>query len=180
MTLRPKVAVVLVATNDFTGRLVRWASNSKINHAMLVYEDPLWTGYWKAEALFKQGVVRPPFDPDDPRYSKLEFYVYRGDPSAGLPDLRWTMGAEYDYKGAISGTIRLIARKITGKLSDVSMHDHEKLFCFELVIHFLHNLGAAGAESLVPENTSPAILREWLMEHEDFQKVSVERFMEYT
>jgi len=178
MVIQPKIAIVLVATNDFTGRLVRWADNSKINHAMLVYEDELWTGFWKAEALFKEGVVRPPFDPDDPRYERMEFFVYRGDPSVGLPKLRWTIGADYDYKGAVLGTIRLIIRKITGKMSDASIHDHKKLFCFEFVINYLHNLRAAGAERLIPENTSPAMLREWLIEHEDFQQMSIEQFME--
>lgn len=180
MVRHPKVAIVLAATKDFKGKVVRWASNSNINHAMLVYEDELWAGYWSAEALLKQGVVRPPFDPDDPRYLRLECYVYDGDPSVGLPDLRWMVGAGYDYKGAIFGTLRLIFRKLFGTDSDISIHDHKKFFCFEFIIHYLHNLKATGSEKLIPENTSPAILREWLIKHEDFHRVSVERFMEDT
>jgi len=176
----PKVAVVLVATKDLNGRIVRWASNSAVNHAMLVYEDTLWTGFWSAEALLKKGVAKLPFDPDDPRYSKLEFYVYHGDASIGLPGLRHVIGADYDYKGALVGTLRLIFRKLFGTVSDASIHDHKKFFCFELVIRYLQNLRTVGADKLVPENTSPAILREWLINHEDFQRVSIERFMEDT
>jgi hypothetical protein len=180
MVRHPKVAVVLASTKEFSGRVIRWASHSPINHAMLVYEDPLWTGFWSAEALPRKGVIRPPFDPDDPRYLKLEFYVYNGNPEVGLRDLRWLIGSDYDYAGAIIGTMRLIFRKIFGTLSNMSIHDHKKLFCFELVTRYLQNLRVAGAESLIPENTSPAILREWLIKHPDFQRVSVERFMEDT
>jgi hypothetical protein len=180
MIRSPKVAVVLVATKDFSGRVVRWASDSVINHSMLVYEDQLWTGFWSAEALLKRGVVKLPFDPDDPHYSKLEVYVYHGDASIGLPELRHIIGADYDYKGAFVGTLRLVCRKLFGTVSDTSIHDHKKFFCFEFVIRYLQNLKAPGADKLVPENTSPAILREWLVNHQDFQRVSIERFMEDT
>ena len=177
MSDRPKVAVVLVATKDFKGKIVRWASGSEINHAMLVYEDPLWTGFWSAEALLKKGVVRPPFDPDNPRYLRTEFFVYRGDSAIGLRNLRDIMLSDYDHTGAIMGVVRLIFRKLFGTFSNASIHSSDKYFCFEFVIYYLRNLKAEGADRLIPENTSPAILREWLMEHKDFQKVSVGWFM---
>jgi len=177
MIRHPKVAIVLVATKDLNGRIIRWASDSKVNHAMLIYEDRLWSGFWNAEATPKNGVARLPFRPDNPRYLRLECFVYNGDAIKGFQDLRDKIGAGYDYVGATIGTLRLIFRKLLGTKTNVSIHDHDRFFCFELVIQFLQGIAAKGAERLVPENTSPAILRRWLMEHEDFRQISVERFM---
>lgn len=180
MLSHPRVAVVLVATNNAQGKIVRWASDSKVNHAMIVYEDLLWSGFWKAEAVVPEGVVKLPFDPDDPEYTRVEFYIYGGDLSAGLQDGKWMVGADYDYVGAIFGTVRLIFRRIFGTHSDMSIHDHEALFCFEFVINILQGAGVLGASKLSPENTSPAAFRKWLMEHEHFRRISVERFTEKT
>lgn len=174
----PKVAVVLIATKDTRGRIIRWASDSKINHAMLIYEDKLWSGFWSAEATPKHGVARLPFNPGDSNYLKIECFVFDGDSVRGLRDLRHMIGADYDYTGALIGTLRLVFRKLLGTKSNVSIHDHDKFFCFEFVIRFLQGIMAEGAEALVPENTSPAILRAWLMEHKDFRQISVAQFME--
>jgi hypothetical protein len=174
----PKVAIVLAATKGLSGQIIRWASDSKVNHAMLVCEDTLWSGFWSAEAIPKHGVARLPFDPNDPRYLEMDCFVFHGDSAKGLLDLRHMIGADYDYAGAAIGTLRLVFKKLLGTKSDVSIHDHNKFFCFEFVIRFLHGILAEGAECLVPENTSPAALRTWLMEHKDFRRRSVAQFME--
>ena len=179
MLSHPRVAVVLVATNDTQGKFVRWASNSRVNHAMIVYEDPVWGGFSMGEANMSHGVVMLPFDPEDPRYLRTEFFVSEHLPR-GLPPSKQMFGAGYDYPGAIIGTTRLIFRKFLGTSSDVSIHDHEAFFCFEFCIKVLQNARIAGAEKLIPENTSPAMFRQWIMEHEYFKKVSMERFMEST
>lgn len=180
MQSNPKVAVVLAATKGAFGRVVRWAGNSKINHSMIVYEDCLWSGFWKAEATVLDGVEKHPFDPDDPYYLKLEFFVYQGDITPGLARSRWAIGADYDRFGALWGIVRMTLQKIFGSPTDVVVNDHDKLFCFEFVIQLLQNAQIPGAEELVPESTSPAIFRAWLMKHEYFRKISVERFMEKT
>lgn len=177
---RPKVAIVLASTKGFFGRVVRWADNSKINHAMVVYEDRLWSGFSKAEATFLEGVEMRPFDPDDPYYLKLEFFIYQGDITPGLQMVKKYLGAGYDYVGATSGIFRMVFRKLFGLESAVPIQDHERLFCFEFVIELLQSAQVPGAAELIPGDTSPATIREWLMRHEYFRKISVERFMEKT
>lgn len=177
---KPKVAVVLASTKGFFGRVVRWADNSKINHAMVVYEDRLWSGFSKAEATFLDGVEMRPFDPDDPYYLKLEFFMYQGDITQGLPRVKKHLGAGYDYVGATTGIIRMVYRKLFGSDVAAPIQDHERLFCFEFVVELLQSAGVPGATELAPADTSPAAIREWLMRHEYFRKISVERFMEKT
>lgn len=179
MLSHPRVAIVLVATNDFKGRLVRWASNSRVNHAMIVYENLLWGGFDKAEANPLDGVGMFPFYPEDPRYLRLEFYV-SDKLTKGLHKSKHMFGAPYDYPGAVIGTLRLIVRKFLGTSSDISLHDYEGFFCFEFVIKALQYAQILGSEKLVPENTSPVMFRHWIMEHRGIKRVSMERFMEST
>ncbi len=137
-------------------------------------------GFLRAESSPSTGVARSPFDSGDPNYLRTECFVYVGPLPAGLKVSREWIGVSYDFVGAIIGTLRLIFRRILGTRSRVSIQDHDRLFCFEFVIQVLQDAHVAGAVDLVPENTTPAMIRKWLLRHKDFRKVPVEQFMDGT
>lgn len=74
------------------------------------------------------------------------------------------LGDGYDYMGLLGGIFPLIGRWFKKKWNN-PWSNSKALFCSEFVVAVLQNARFPGAEDLVPDQTTPQMLKDFLTEH---------------
>lgn len=165
----PKVLICLSASDAWYGRIIRWASRSRVNHTFLLYRSDVWG--WFAVEINENGVqLIPPSRLT--RVDYLECWRCDEDLLHGLAGMRRWIGAGYDWRGLLSGLVRLVVRRLFGMSIDGASHSAKRLFCSEAAAVVLRNAAAPGSDSIDPPNTSPGDLRRLFRAHPAYHKVS--------
>lgn len=163
---------VLAATKALYARFLRWLMGSDINHAMIVYQDDRWGGYWAVE-VDDHGVRLVPLDRIKGKYSRLDFYrCSKGDFGDAFRAMKDKVGAKYDWKALLVNIGRLLVLKMFGATFSNPMHSLSKYMCSEFVAEYLQEANVSGAgEKLAPSLTSPEHLRLFFENHRDIEWV---------
>lgn len=164
---------VLAATDALYARFLRWLMHANVNHAMLVYQDERWGGYWAVE-IDECGVRVVPLERIKARYLRLDFYrCSKGDFKAAFQEMRKAVGARYDWKALLINIVRLLVRRVFGRTFGKQMHRLSRYMCSEFVADYLIHAGVRGAEvAFIPSLTSPADLQRFFENHRDIEKAS--------
>jgi hypothetical protein len=92
------VSLVFTTSNTLVSRIIRWFTNGRVSHAMILYDDPTWGGQWCAEATVG-GVKMVPAE----KAMKGVYAVYKCkfDALPALQAVREEIGDRYDYIGLL-------------------------------------------------------------------------------
>ena len=170
-TERTRILICLTATRRWYGRIVRWATRSRVNHSLIKHEDPFWGG-WRATEINEDGVS----DRDVGKLTRIDYIEHWESDLDLLPGMRalrtFVGSARYDGLGLASGLIRAIILRVFGIEIDKPIHSHGRLFCSEFVAHVFKKAGVPGVEDWKPANVSPGTLRAFMESSPHFRRVA--------
>jgi len=166
----PRILCCLTATKKWYGRLIRWASDSKVNHSFLKHEDSFWDD-WRATEINEIG----PHDCDVDRLQRIDYIEHWESDISLLKGMRAVRkvvgGSKYDWRGLLFGILRLIWIKATGRKVTKAVHSDNRWFCSEFVARVIKESGVPGTEDWEPENIAPGMLREFFLDSPHFHLV---------
>lgn len=142
---------------------IRYMTHSKVSHAYLIYDDEDLGDRYILEADIGG------FQPD--RYSifkrkntvvaEVPITLYPGTLQAA-DKMVGVVG--YDYSGLVGEFFVKLARWGGKKISN-PIHNPHSMFCSEAMVHVLQQGKVPGADQLVPQNTDPQALLDFLIVH---------------
>lgn len=140
--------------------VIRWATRSKVSHAYLIVDDPTLGDELILEA-----------DRGGFQFCRYLTFKKSNNVIAEVPvDLsaaavqqadQWVGEVGYDYEGLVGEAIVKLALWFKRKISN-PMHDPRSMFCSEAMTRLLQIAKYPGADTLVPQDTSPEALLEFL------------------
>jgi hypothetical protein len=162
------IRICLAAHEKWYGRAIRRVLELPVNHAFLLYQDPLWGGWWAADVLGR--VVKIPAEEAKKRYSYIETYEPLADLSFGLPEIRNYVGTKYDIKYLLWGLFRImIWRWLKIKITK-PFHNISRVTCFELIAEFLKAAGVPETENWECSSVTPNDIRLFLKTSKVFKQ----------
>jgi len=170
MSTRRRILVCLTATRKWYGKLIRWATRSRVNHSLVKHDDPFW-GAWRATEIDERG----PRDIDArylARFDYIEHWESDLDLGIGMRAMGRFVGmARYDWRGLLVGLLRAVLLRVGGWEVDKAIHSHGRLFCSEFVAEVLKRSKVPGTEEWIPANVSPGDLRRFMKASPHFHQV---------
>jgi hypothetical protein len=148
-------------TNNIGSRVIRWFTKSRVSHAFLVYKDQEWGEDFVMEAT-DGGVKISALA----KFSKHNDIIAIIEPKQSLEvgvkeaAINW-LGNHFDYEGILGMMIVYIGHwfRLTWRNPFVST---TSAFCSEFVARVLQWSNYPGSEKLIPEDTAPEDLLEFL------------------
>ena len=148
------------ASNKIYGRLIRWLTGSKINHAFILCDNLQDDFGIQVDGKGVRYVNPLSLTKDKPF---VELYEYTEDEYAvdqGIRDNCFYIGSKYDWWGIIGFLIKILFMKVCRQDISNPIHREGELFCSEYVATVLNSAEVTfDGESLSPANTSPGLLR---------------------
>lgn len=158
MSDKPRVLIVFSTSNAWYAKFFRWVMSSHIHHTFLWYRSP-YLG-WLALEIDEDGAhfVHP--KKALKRVSKMECYETSYDLTQGIRAMKEYLGSGYDWRGLVSGILRLLLFKLTGYVSEHGTHSLSRMFCSELITSICQKSDMTPTDILVPAETWPPKLLE--------------------
>lgn len=163
---KPKPADVfvgVVATNDFVGKLVRWATSSNVNHAFLVYRSKAWGCWMVAESTKGYGVRVVPYELAKQRVIYAEYFTFpEYDLKVGMRERVKDIGKGYDHLAVVGLAVKLIFKRIFRKVVPSYFYSKKDIFCVELVMRVFNAVRIPDFLAMNPHNIHPGEFRKML------------------
>ena len=155
------VYVGFSTTDSIVSKIIRWFTKSEVSHAFFVID--LLGRAWVLESGF-HGVTLSPAEKFTAKNTiKYLAQVHELDE----PDVATVMndlGENYDFGGLFGSAFVVIGRWFKQKWRN-PWADPKAMFCSEFVVKSLQECGFPGADQLVPQDTTPQDLKDFLMAH---------------
>ena len=94
------VSFVFTKSNSLISRIIRWFTNGRVSHVMIMYDNSPWGGQWIAEATVG-GVRMVPAEKDMKGGGIVAIYDCKFDAQPALKAMRDHIGDGYFYTGLI-------------------------------------------------------------------------------
>lgn len=148
-----------VPQNPFS-RLIRAMTGSRVSHAWLLDTE----GFHGVEVVIEATDVGFRLIPFDVFKKQNEVVATFTPPLSLEPGVRvaarW-LGERYDFAGLFATSVVLLGRWLKRRWRN-PVHSSDALFCSEAVVRVLQASGYPEADKLVPEDTTPEDLLEFL------------------
>ena len=168
--MNPRVLVCLSASSAWYGKLIRWATNSKVNHSFIEHEDPFWGG-WRATEINESG----PHDVAISKLTRIDYIEHWACNVDLVPSLRkmsrFVGSSRYDWGGLLWGLVRSIWAKLTRREVRMALKSNSSWFCSEFVATVFKDAGLKDTASWIPGNISPGELRTFMLLSDHFSLV---------
>lgn len=162
-----KIVIALAGTTDWYAKIIQKALDQPINHALILYQDPVWGGIFAAE-INAEGLSLIPFEIANKRFDFIEIWECSIDLLPGLTSTRLMIGSKYDWLGMLAGLFRILWWKVSGQIIEQPVHSVDRVFCSEYVSQVIKSAKVPMSEDLIPVDTSPGHLREWMEQNPYF------------
>lgn len=160
MGVDTEVRIGFSTTHSKMSRLIRWFTKSTVSHSFILYYSPLFEQQMVMEASWS-GFRIVPYSHFTKINKVVEIIRLKTDVHQGLKIAADWLGAGYDYPSLIGQVVILVARWFKRRVNN-PFKDEKALICSESVVKMLQGVGYPGAADLVPENTNPEDLLEFL------------------
>jgi hypothetical protein len=152
------VYVGFTTTDSLLSRVIRYFTKSDVSHSFMAFE--LFGKLWILEAGIS-GVVILPWErlPKDSRI--VDYFEIDGIMPKDLVSAMDNLGSSYDFTGLFGFIFPIVGRWLKKKWHN-PWNNSKSLFCSEFVTSTLQSCNFPGAESLIPSDTSPSDLRDFL------------------
>jgi hypothetical protein len=148
-------------TNSLVSRLVRWLTRSECSHAIFIYFDQDWGVDMVLEAS-DVGFREIPLSNFLKKNTLVRTCVPKVPLEEGLKYVALTyLGTTFDYTGLLGNGPILLGRWLKRKWNN-PWNTPGSVFCSEAVVVAMQQVEYPGAETLVPMNTSPQDLLEFM------------------
>lgn len=158
--------------HSIVSSIIRWATKSETSHAFIIIDrlDIAPTKHHAAQTIREQFILEAdvggfqlyPYRLFRKRNNIVAEITPKVDLTYAVADaIEKMLGEGYDYLGLFSGALMMIARAF-GKRIHNPFHASKAMFCSEAVTKILHLAKYPGAESLVPADTTPQDLLNFL------------------
>jgi hypothetical protein len=167
------VLIAVSASNNLVGRIIRFLTDSSVNHAFILYESRLWGGWWAAQ-IDEYGVRKLPAKVVIPTYKRVDLYRYAGKTlSPGLQACRYMVGWKYDWLGIVGFIFKLVIWRLLGKRIFNPLHGRHREFCSEFVSNVLKKAEVPSFSSVDPASISPGDVLSIIKADPLFRRVDV-------
>lgn len=167
--VNPDMLICLSATDVWYGKLIRWVTDSKVNHTFVLYNSKFWN-QWRAVEIDETGVV----DKSVWRLKNLGYVEHWRCDIDLVPAMRsleaHVGSARYDWLGLLTGMIRSLFLKTTGRELKRAVHSQSEWFCSEFVAELLIRSNIPGTEKWRSANVSPGQIRKLVMDSTCFHE----------
>lgn len=172
------ILVAVSASNNLLGRIIRFLTDSSVNHAFIMYESRLWGGWWAAQ-IDERGVRKLPAKVVLPTYEKVFLYRYvvagplqgASALSAGLQACRYMVGWKYDWLGIVGFIFKLMIWRLLGRRVFNPLHGRNREFCSEFVANVLKKAQVPNFSKVDPASISPGDVLELIKADPHFRRV---------
>lgn len=144
-------------TNMIISRIVRWFTNSKCSHAFMVID--LYDKPWVLESGYF-GIVLLPLD-KFAKANKIVALVPVDVPQINVVSAMEELGDAYDFGGLVGAMFPIVGRWFKARWNN-PFNSSRAMFCSEFVVTALQHANFPGSDTLVPANTSPQNLMDFL------------------
>lgn len=156
---------------EWTSKLIRWATKSRWSHVWIEYPSEVWGGRWVAHSR-ADGVVKVPMERVEKMYPTRKIYECRLSVDRLTSGFGWArrhISARYDYGVIWNGLLLVLYRATKWQwLWGIVTRNAAKFSCSEFVGGFIKEAGLADTESLDPELTTPGDLEKLCSSSNDF------------
>lgn len=148
------VLICLAASHTWYGKLIRKLTQSKYNHAYIIYTSYLFGGWWAVE-IAEDGIQLLPLEKVKKKYYENDCFEYAYNLDLGLQRTRLMVGKKYDWLGVLGFGVKILVKKLFRRNVENAFEDNRRLFCSEYVASVLKYAGAFGFEKTDPSQMSP-------------------------
>jgi hypothetical protein len=164
------VSIGFCSKDTLLGRIVRYLTNSPINHVFLTFESTEWGGEWVAQAD-QEGVRLLPIKRALKGAEYVEQYECLMSLSSGMKEMAKYVGCKYDWKGVIWGIFCLAMWKLFMVKFFKRHHSLSRMFCSEFVAEILKQSQVPETERWDTSLISPGDIRAFVLMSKLFRKV---------
>lgn len=131
------ITVALSGSDNWYAKIIQRMTQSPVNHAFVMFEDPTLRGWWAIQVDTK-GVRILPAEYLKHNKTCLQAYSAAGDVENAYLKVRHFIGKDYDYPGIAGFFIQIMAFRAAGKKIKNVLHRNDELFCSEFVAEFIN------------------------------------------
>ena len=155
-----KVSIGFSASQDWLGKVIRWFTQSQVNHTFFLVED-LIPGVPMVMQASRGGFQLITYD----RFCKggkvIKLVTPKQDITAGVTQALQWLGEPYDTVGLVGMAWVEIGRRFKRTWKNF-LHSNSTMWCSEAGVYVLQSAKYPGADKLDPSVTSPQDLLTFL------------------
>lgn len=156
-----RVMVCLSATDQWYGRLIRWATRSRVNHAFVAFKMDEFK-QWMAIQIDERGVVITTLKDVLDETVYVDGFTCERDLWAGVLKQMRMFGWRYDWLGVVGFAWKILLYRLFRVDIRNAMQQKAALFCSEFVSQILKNVGEDLGR---PEEVTPMMILQALSLH---------------
>lgn len=149
-------------SRSWISAVIRWFTRSKVSHAFISYYDPVYQEpmVLEADSTGFRIITLARFNTSN---QVVEMVPPKIDVSGSMAFIGQWLGTPYDWKSLFGEGLVMLLRRLGRRIRN-PFTSSSKLICSESVVRLLQHAKYPGAETLIPDSTSPEDLLDFLKE----------------